>query len=78
MIRRMWQLLRAVPSPWETPRDKVWIGHSKELLWQRVMGEEVELCGVRSEGRVGGGRIVEPGTQREVLPEQLHVILYPL
>lgn len=78
MIRRMWQLLRAVPSPRETPRDKVWIGHSKELLWQRVMGEEVQLGGVGGEDRVGGRRVVKPGAQREVLAEQLHVILYPL
>lgn len=42
------------------------------------MGEEVELCGVWCEGRVGGGRIVEPSTQREVFSEQLHVILNPL
>lgn len=79
MVRRRWQwLLRAVPSPWETPRNKVWIGHSEELLRQGVMGEEVELCGVWREGRVGGGRIVEPSTQRKVLSKQLHVVLYPL
>lgn len=42
------------------------------------MGEEVQLCGVRGEGRVGGGRIVEPRTQRQMLSQQLHVVLYPL
>lgn len=42
------------------------------------MGEEVELRGVWGEGRVGGRGIVEPGTQRQMLSEQLHVILYPL
>lgn len=42
------------------------------------MGEEVKLCGVWGEGRVGGRRIVEPRTQREVLSEQLNIILYPL
>lgn len=52
--------------------------HSKELLRQRVMGEEVELCRVWGEGRVGGRGIVEPGTQRQMLSKQLHIILYPL
>lgn len=42
------------------------------------MGEEVKLCGVWCEGRVGGGRIVEPSTQGQVFSEQLHVVLYPL
>lgn len=42
------------------------------------MGEEVKLCGVWGEGRVGGRGIVEPRTQRQVLSKQLHVILYPL
>lgn len=79
MVRRRWQwLLRAVPSPRETPRNKVWIGHSEELLWQRVMRQEVKLGGVWCEGRVGGGRIVEPSTQRQVLSKQFHIILYPL
>lgn len=79
MVRRRWQwLLRAVPSPRETPRNEVWVGHSEELLWQRVVGQEVKLRGVRRESGVGGGRIVEPGAQRQVLPEQLHVVLYPL
>lgn len=54
--------MRAVPSPRETPRNKVWIGHSEELLWQGVMGEEVELRGVWGEGRVGGRGIVESST----------------
>lgn len=52
--------------------------HSEELLWQRVVGQEVKLRGVRREGGVGGGRIVESGAQRQVLSEQLHVVLYPL
>lgn len=42
------------------------------------MGEEVKLGGVWSEGGVGGGRIVEPGTQRQVFSEELHFVLYPL
>lgn len=79
MVRRRWQwLLRAVPSPRETPRNKVGVGHSKELLWQGVMGEKVKLCGVWSEGRVSGRWVVEAGTQRQVLSQQLHIILYPL
>lgn len=113
VVRRRWQwLLRTVPSPRETPRNKVGIGlgckqhrihvgsftrspffmwkrcvgilhieiahHSKELLWQGVMGEEVKLCGVWGESRVGSGGIVEPRTQGQVLSKQLHVILYPL
>lgn len=52
--------------------------HSKKLLRQRVMGQEVELCGVLGECWVGGRWIVEPGAQRQVFSEQLHVILYPL
>lgn len=79
MVRRRWQwLLRTVPSPRETPRNKVWIGHSEELLWQGVMGEEVKLGGVWREGGVGGGGVVETRTQRQMFSEQLHVILYPL
>lgn len=70
--------MRAVPSPRETPRNEVWIGHSKELLWQGVVGEEMELSGVWSEGRVGGRGVVEPSTQRQVLSKELHIILYPL
>lgn len=41
--------------------------HSKELLWQRIMGEEVELCGVRGEGGVGSRGVVEPRAQRQML-----------
>lgn len=52
--------------------------HSEELLWQRVVREEVELSGVWREGGVGGRRIVETRAQRKVFSEQLHVILYPL
>lgn len=52
--------------------------HSEELLWQRVMRQEVELCGVWCECRVGGGGIVEPCPQRQVFPQQLNIILYPL
>lgn len=70
--------MRAVPSPRETSRNEVWIRHSEELLRQGIMGEEVKLCGVWGEGRVGGRGIVEPRTQRQVLSKQLHVILYPL
>lgn len=52
--------------------------HSKELLRQGVMGEEVKLCGVWGQRRVGGGGVVEPSAQRQVLSKQLHVVLYPL
>lgn len=52
--------------------------HSKKLLRQRVMGQEVELGGVLGECWVGGRWVVEPGAQRQVFSEQFHVILYPL
>lgn len=42
------------------------------------MGEEVQLGGVGGEDWVGGRRVVKAGAQREVLAEQLHVVLYPL
>lgn len=42
------------------------------------MGQEVELCGVWGECRVGGRRIVKPSTQRQMLAKQLNIILYPL
>lgn len=56
----------------------VFAHHSKELLWQGIVGEEVKLCGVWGQGWVGGRGIVEPSTQRQVLSKQLHVVLYPL
>lgn len=52
--------------------------HAEELLRQGVVGEEVELGGVRCQSRVSGRRVVETGAQRQVFPQQLHVILYPL
>lgn len=52
--------------------------HAKELLRQRIMGEEVELCGVWGQSRVGGRGIVEPRPQRQMLSKQLHIVLYPL
>lgn len=52
--------------------------HAEELLRQGVVREEVELSGVRCESRVGGRRVVETGTQRQVFSQQLHVVLYPL
>lgn len=42
------------------------------------MGQEVKLCGVWREGRVGGRRIVKPSAEREVLSKKLYIILYPL
>jgi len=52
--------------------------HSEEFLWQRIVGEKVKLGGVWCEGRVGGRRIVEPSTQRQVFSKKLHIVLYPL
>lgn len=52
--------------------------HSKELLWQGLVGEEVERRRVRGQGWVCGGGVVEPTTQRKMLPQQLHIVLYPL
>lgn len=52
--------------------------HSEELLRQRVVGEKVKLRGVLGECGVGGRGVVEPSPQRQVLPQQLHVVLYPL
>lgn len=52
--------------------------HSEKLLRQRVMGEEVKLCGVLGESRVGCRWIVETSAQRQVFSQQLYVILYPL
>lgn len=38
----------------------------------------MKLGGVWCEGRVGGRRIVEPSTQRQVFSKKLHIVLYPL
>ena len=60
------------------PKTKVgWFSthHAEELLRQRVVGQEVELGGMRGEGGVGRRGVVEPRPQGQVVAQQLHLVL---
>lgn len=52
--------------------------HSKELLGQGFMGEELQWGGRGQRTKIPRMRIVKPSTYRQVFPQQLQLILYPL
>lgn len=52
--------------------------HSKQLLVQRFMGEELQWGGRGQRARMPRMRIVKAPAYRQVIPQQLHLIFYPL
>lgn len=71
-------LLRTVPPTGNASRHEVWIWHSKELLGQGIVGEELQRRGRRQGTGVARMGVVKATCYWQVIAKQLHLVLNPL